>query len=602
MDKKKLLLDSVFSETKEELINLAEIDEGATACLDILNKLPFHLQPEFIRELATTHNPKLINFFNLVARETTGSLKKAAERALLKMSFLGYKIDSQPLNYCMQGMQVFASSTRLQGACMLMFINEKDNGLYEAHYFQLKFNHLGIADYFYQSVSSKKELLIVVKNEGLVPLNFCEGQRLLLDAYNQNLRFKTKVATGFSKYKYILKINNDCQKNIDCKKIIEKVREKVTDKKIVNAYLLALKNMDASLAYDLSTEKLQKNFQKRERFLENWHHPFKECRLLKSFISANHYENKYAYFSVKLVFSDESDCLKAAYLKICLQEIKEHYYIDHVEIEKIELIDASGEENPLNYNIYAVIYKVNDIQIIKDVFERNNDIDLVGEREEADCYKWFKNINPLEKGIDFLQNIYGEFILTKDELIVYAPSLKNLSEITIYLQKNIPAANLMFQNKAMCNIRDIYSVLISGEKFSLNSVFTEQESYLIPQDTLSKWRDFCIRKATEKYKIDEEIEVFNLSYQGKPIEVIFFEKTAQINIFSDNLQKIREGLNLPQENVYKIRNLFKNAGQEDRWHRLKIIRVLKQDKLTRHYIQSDSVSYMANKFRLIYFS
>ena len=241
MNKNKLYLKETYYELVKELSELIEHEGAESTCLNFMEQLPEEIQVNLIRHLAKTNNPKLIPFLQLVKKELAGEVKKEAQKTLVKLCSLGYNIE--PMEYTdipFDKVKCFVSPTRLRGNCILVFL-VKTSQEYQAHYFVLLFNHLGVKEYFHHRSFRENELLANIKRMHLVPVDIVEGVHLLKEAYLHNQRHGTKAARSFFQYKNFLgKISGLSE--INHQRLVYKLHEgEIKPFNIINAYLLALK-------------------------------------------------------------------------------------------------------------------------------------------------------------------------------------------------------------------------------------------------------------------------------------------------------------------------------------------------------------------------
>ncbi|MDK2822729.1 MAG: hypothetical protein PWP71_647 [Clostridia bacterium] len=591
----------VYSELAKELIFLAELDGAQATCLNIIGNLPFDIQHKIIIDLARANNPKLIPFFQLVAKEMEGEIKKAACRVLKKYEYLGYEIkplDTEQLP--MKNLLAFASQSRLEGTCVLLFLIEGKNE-FQAHYFVLAFNHLGIKEYFQHRSVSKSEILNGIEKHNLVTLNFFEAQQLLLDAYQQNRKFGTKVANGFSQYQHLLNKNFDSTSKCyyDC--LTKLSRNKLSPWRLINAYLLALKNMDATLIYDISAPVLQMKFGKRNEFLKNWVHPFDKYTFIKSIPKKWQKNGNKITSQMQLVACNENDELKKIDLDFELLKIEDNWFISNVIVSGFSTLDNTDPLNPLNYKVYTNIYKINSLSTLRNFFDNWELVHLTGELEGGVCYKWFKTSDPIEEGIDISKEVYGEFILTNHELIIFGGSLKNVTEIGYYLVKNIKdikGINLELTMRNLCTVREVYQV-VENSQLLLSESLKKNYIYYIPPSGYQKWYKYCKDYHNEVYVLDKNIRAFQIRNDNKILEVIFHKDHAFICSFNTSLEDVKKYLDIPQTEILTITNMLDVTYGVNKWNYLKLINNLKQEPVTSVYVPGCSKKEIARRLGLI---
>lgn len=489
----------------------------------------------------------------------------------------------------------YISATRCKGYCTLMFLVKNAEGGLGAHYFKLKFNHVGIKDYYYYEELSKEALIQIIDKQDLYPLHIGDAKLILQDAYLQSCRYEKRLPGDPNKYMGLLRL----RENDKCKRSILKLQENLqTFPRIINAYLLALKNLDLALMYDLATDSLQRVYGERECFIKKGRHALQDYTLLKSEIIKFQKKGKDSLIEVQLIATDAEDNLNKIDTEFKILEIDEGYLIADVHIKKMVVIEPKDHLNPLNYVVYTKVYQINEPALIKKIFEQDAHIHITGELEDQICYKWFKSVDNLEVGIDVLEHIYGEFILTKQELIIYSHNLRNLSEICFYLKDNLPKESLSFSNKAKCDVRSIYQLLLDNKKFSEDEKIKSQKSYIISEAYFAKWHIYCLQNCCKSY-FDKNMTTFNLKHGDNLIEIILYKKNGIINLFDNDLEKTSKELNFPQDKLYDIKELTTNMNSSENWIHLKVIKELNQNKLTQVYKNISSIKELANQYNLV---
>jgi len=255
---------------------------------------------------------------------------------------------------------------------------------------------------------------------------------------------------------------------------------------------------------------------------------------------------------------------------------------------------------PVNFKVYTSVFLVNNYQKVQNFFQNKEQIHLTGEFENGLCYKWFQSSDPLEKGIDISQGVYGEFILTEKELIVFGANLANVTELTYFLlEKLIDNKGVTCQLKVrdLCTIREVYQV-INNSSYLLASYLAErQSSFFIPPYDYQVWYSYCQKVGKEESFSNNKIRVFHIFYQNKVLEVIFHENFGLINLFNSSLQEVRKYLKLPTWEIYNLQNFAKDTN--NKWFKLKLIRLLAQDNLTKAYTPYQNSQQLAQDLELI---
>jgi hypothetical protein len=590
---------TIFNELINELIVLAEMEGAQSTCLNIIENTPVEIQIKIIQSLAKTNNPKLIPLFQMLAREMEGEVQKLTQIALRKYQYLGYEIKLfAPQEIKAGDIEAFTSLTRLEGACILVFIHHFE-GKYHAYYFSLALNSLGIKEYFQYSSIHKEDLLNIIEKQNLRKIDFSLAQRLLKDAHSQNMRFGTKAASGFSQYKFLFNINQE--KGINSIELSELFNGELKPEQIINIYFFALKNMDSALVYDLVGPKLQEKFGSRDDFIAKWKNPLQKCTFIKS-VPLDWEENQSFYHRrYHLIVGNENDELQKYDFYFVLEK-GENWRISEVKIECFRPIGYNDPLNPLNYQVYASVYKINNGSLLNKIFDSWNQVHLTGEFEGGNCYKWFKTGNVLNIGIDVARDIYSEFILTNQELIIFNSNLQNLTEVGYFFQEQVLQKNydikIQLLVKGPCRVRDVYRV-ITEKDFSLGDhlAMTNNIYYLELKDNHEYWHSLFLKAAEKKYSIKEKVLVFELK-EGS-IEVLCYDKHSFIFAYNDSENIIERKWPDLWKSLNDISYDRGNRDEKEKWLYYKLINNLKKDPLTRIFIPQDLQLEMAKKMRLI---
>ena len=605
MSKNELYFKGIYQELVKKLSELVEQEGAESTCLNILEQLPEDIQINLLRHLANTNNPRLVPFLQLVNKELTGEVKKEAQKILVKLCSLGYNIESLEItDFALEKIKCFVSPTRLRGNRILVFLVKTDQE-YQAHYFVLLFNHLGVKEYFHHRSFKEDELLANIKRMQLVPVDIVEGLHLLKEAYQQNQRHGTKAARGFFQYKKLLEKISELSK-INHQKLVYKLHEsEIQPFNIINAYLLALKNMDAALIYDLSTAKLQKKLGTRAQFLLNWCHPLEKYLFIKSVFEQSVMKGNQISQQIGLIACTENEELRKITFWFELVKINQEYYIDNVEIKGIRSLSIDDPLNPLNALVYAAVFNFTCLETIEKFLQEQEDIHVTGEFAGGVCYKWFRTEDPIEKGIDISKDVYGEFILTSKEFILFGEDLKNVTEITYLLADKLKQTkelvSLQLKGKGLFPVKDIYQIISNPEILLTDVIVKQNSSYFIPSIGYENWYEYCQNFAnkTSTVMFDGEVKVFHLKDNKNTIEIIFHEGYGVINLLGNSLNQARDTFNFPEVKIFSVRDLLNNQDDKESWLRVRLISILNKDPLAKMYIPLYSPGRMARRLNLV---
>jgi len=592
---------NIYSELAKELLILTELDGAQSTCLNIIENLPSDIQLKIVVNLSKTNNPKLIPLFQLISREIEGEVQRIAAKTLRKFGYLGHKVSPLVLSeFNFLDVQAYVSPSRLQGSCILVLIMKIDKD-YHAYYFSLAFNHLGIKEYFQYTSSSKEELVKIIQKQNLISINYFSAQRLLQDAYKQNQRFGTKIASGFTQYKHLLSNNEKVEDDENSKEFQRLLTKGHTPERLVNAYFLALKNMDAPLIYDLAAPGLQKEFGDRNEFLANWVHPFEKYSFIKSIPLGWTIGENNASCQCQVIGSNESDELKKIDFNLDFEKIGDQWHVSGVKIECLSSISDGDPLNPLNYKVFAGVYSISNYNIIKSTFDNWDKVHVTGEFDGGICYKWFKTTNSLDTGLDISKDIYGEFIITNNELIIFSGSLKNVTEICYSFQELIQGINnsVHLAVKGLCLVRDVYRV-ITDTKFTLAKRLAEKNYiYYLSFHDYQYWYNLIREEADERYFLGSKIQVFEIKKENYLVEALIYRNHIFIFSYGGKIEKWRKSFPVAESNIIEIDSGWEQRDEKGKWHYCKLVSNLKKDPYTKFFVPQGSQLEMAKKMKIL---
>ncbi|KJS87400.1 MAG: hypothetical protein JM58_04420 [Peptococcaceae bacterium BICA1-8] len=592
---------NIYSELAKELLVLTELDGAQSTCLNIIENLPSDIQLKITINLSKTNNPKLIPLFQLISREMEGEIQRIAVKTLRKFEYLGHKASPlDPLQFSFLDVQAYVSPSRLQGSCVLVFMMKMEKE-YNAYYFSLAFNHLGIKEYFQHTSSNKEELLKIIEKQNLRSINYFSAQTLLQDAYKQNQRFGTKVASGLSQYKHFLTNNTKVEAKENSRELLRLSAKEVTPERLINAYFLALKNMDAALVYDIAAPSLQNKFGDRDDFLANWVHPFEKYSFIKSIpLGWINGENN-ASCQYQIIGSNENDELKKIDFNFDLEKNNEQWCIAGVKIECFSPINDGDPLNPLNYKVFAGVYSISNYINIKSTFDNWDKVHVTGEFDGGICYKWFKAGDPVDKGLDISSDIYGEFILTNNELIIFSSSLKNVTEICYFFQELLQDANksVHLAVKGLCHVRDVYRVITDTEFTLAKELKEKNHIYYLSFQDYQYWHNLIRDAADERYFLGSKIQVFEIKKENALVEAIIYRNHIFIFSYGEKLEKWGKTFSVAENNIVDITSGWEQGDEKGKWHYYKLVSNLKKDPYTKFFVPQGSQLEMAKKMRIL---
>lgn len=327
--------------------------------------------------------------------------------------------------------EAYASLDRLEGKCDLLLIyhakNRRKRKEPEVYRLTLCFDHEGIREHRIKTLYWFKQGTETNRFE-YRPLSITEAAALLQDAYLQNQRFNTPAAEGYSRHAALLECDIP---DIQRRELLRRLsNQRLSSRMLVNVYLAALRRMDNALLYDLSSPKRQECLGGRREFILKYGEEYREIIFIRSGISRMKKEGDTLLTDVfALVITPQEEIMRVSY-HLRLISVDGEYCIDDFTETGREILQGDHPENPFNYKVHCFVYdlEIQAADAIRDWLDFDEELFLTGELENALIYKWLKRQDKPWEEYNLYDSIFGEFILSEKQLIVYARKPANLVE------------------------------------------------------------------------------------------------------------------------------------------------------------------------------
>ncbi|MFZ5753242.1 MAG: hypothetical protein ACOY3J_03290 [Bacillota bacterium] len=564
-------------------------NEAIGACLKALGELREEYQSLFLSELSQTRDRRLVPFFMEVVRQCEGPLKDCAEYALMRLAPerpAGWETASQERRF----LKAFASRDRFEGKCTLTVVwtSGETKPVIEAQHFLLNFNHVGIKEYYckkhptpgsygkstrgtcsYHTLAgmAKEKVREEEAAGNFQELTLLEAAALLQDAYGQNLRFNTQPAPGISDYGGLLQYETD---HLIRRELIHKFYgSHLTARTLGNIYLRGLKNMDAALLYDLSSQERQAALGERSQFIFNYGEELKNYTFLRTQVTGLEKEQGKILLSAYVIVNTPQDEIVKISYNLTLVKVKNYYYyVDKfAEIGRQELAN-SDSDNPLNYRVFCSAYHISSVKKIQDWLESQKDILLTGEFESGYCYKWLTGERSAVNSYDITDGIVGEFILRERELLIYAKNPVELVQVEERI-KNDLSRHLTLQDKYYLPVQDVYRTVVYHN--CLDRVLLENYSDGSVSKGRANWAVFYVedykkclyqlqQRTINRLQLDNHTwylwikdKISPSTLMTKQVEYYLAKHWVKVNVFNGTLEEELRELDIPvTEIIYGI--------------------------------------------------
>ncbi|NLK51208.1 MAG: hypothetical protein GX295_02005 [Syntrophomonadaceae bacterium] len=451
----------------QDLVTMMENEENYPLALELIDQLPTELQTVFLENLSSVRQVELARFFWLIADEFEDEVQKAAQRALEKYRLAGLSVDEWKIvrpPFPQKLFMALASRTRLLGQVSLVMAWEQPKNMLDVWYFILKYDPRGIMRYLRVMNLSKEGFLEEHDPEetGIVEISFAEARHLLLEAYQHNLAGGIPAARPISQYRDWLVGESELQPEE-----IEALTFKLSDKKLkpqhaVNAFFVAMRNGDWGLIYDLASRNSVVRRQPRKEYVMQHlnQDDYREIFFLQSNIESQLVQRKNAELQACLTINEEEQVEEHKY-KFNLTTEGSGWKIRQVKKIGSRELDEDDPYNPVNYEVYCALYEVVDDKEVQKFLDELPEVELYTELETGLHYRWPRYRDLLEEGIDVASSIFGEFILTDNELLINSRDRRDVDAICSLLEEQVTGA-VRYQQQYYVDIDLVYTIL-SGE-------------------------------------------------------------------------------------------------------------------------------------------
>ena len=358
--------------------------------------------------------------------------------------------------------QAFASQDRVEGRCTLIILWKTSGNKRELaeHTYVLHFNHEGIKEQRIGKISRAAHLFR--RNDtsfDYAQLTYLEAAALIQDAWQQNTRFKTAPGEGQHDF-YLLGQNTA---GVDRKVLFNKIApHKYGPRAIVNIYLSAIRRMDNSLLYDISSFNRQHILGDRTEYILKCNEEYVDYSCLRSGIKAIGRSGKNVILSAYAIFSTREEEMIKINFQVVIIKHDEQYYIDDFKVLNQEALNDGHPDNPLHYPVFCSVYGLSNRETVEDWLERASNIFLTGEIKDSSCYKELKERINSWQDFNIADRIIGEFILTADKLIVFAKKPGDLARAEKSAARHVDS-HMRRYAKYYLPVRELYGAVLSND-------------------------------------------------------------------------------------------------------------------------------------------
>jgi len=361
--------------------------------------------------------------------------------------------------------KAFVTQGRADGTCRLYVLWQKGKQrktLLIQNYL-LCFNHHGLKEY---QVEEVRDLSLQGWLNRLdckvVNISLAEAASLIQDAAEQNKRFHTRIPQGLSSNHPLLEFDT---LGVDHSKLSYRLLPRPMDVRMfTNLYLSAWRRLDRSLLYDLAHPEKQQALGSRSEYLRDGEDGLSSWTFLRTGlneIKTQGRRNMVTAYAV--VCTPQDELLRISYQLEILEEKGRYSLLEFKELER-ENLSALHPDNPLNYQVYATLYRHSCKEEIESWLAQQSGVFLAGELTSGEVYKWLNGgPDPWEEYV-FSQSISAELYLTSKELLVFSQKPEKLAGIIRLLAEDLPG-KVMIQGQYHLNISQLYAKLLAAQEW-----------------------------------------------------------------------------------------------------------------------------------------
>jgi len=443
---------------------MVETEESYPLALEAIDQLPIPLQAMLIENLSSVHAAPLARFFWLVAEEYSGDVQKSARRALEKFRLAGLPLDDWRIagpRYPRHLFAAYASKSRIQGQITLVMAWRQLNQKLDVRYFVLKFGPEGVSRYFAvndQSVEAFQDEQKQRQQE-MVPISYEEACYLLQEAFQYNLEPGRHAARPVFQYRQWLE--QPCRLG---EQAVGELTQRLTGnlltpRQTANAYYLAEAHGDWGLLYDLAAARTTIRRQYRWEYQQQQiMQKLSPRTYLKTRVLAEEIRKKSAELQVQLILEEEDKLLRRVQNIRLVQEAA-GWRVAQVEDVLQQPLAEHDPANPLNYEVFCALYDMQESAAVRSFLSELPEVQLFGDFPTGTHYRWNQNTDPLVEGIDFAGNIFAEFILADDEMLVIAQERATLDGVCNLVERYLSDAVVRYRQQYHLDVSLAYAVL-----------------------------------------------------------------------------------------------------------------------------------------------
>jgi hypothetical protein len=341
-----------------------------------------------------------------------------------------------------------------KGELIILWRNSNKSKQVAAYRLKVSFNHEGVQRCRTGMMQKHEIDYSFAQARYCTMLTLPEAVSLLQDAHAQNLRYANLPAAEQESYQFILEYSTAA---LDRTALTHRLLgNKMSLHAFVNVYLAAFRRMDTALLYDCSGVGRRKRLGPRESFILTYGEAYNGMTFLRSSLaSIEIYSDFYSVDAFFVVITPEEEIMKIKFSLIIKECGGGQYCVERFTEISREILDGEHPDNPFNYWIHCSVFKIGHENNIINWLNNESGVLLTGETESCCVFKWlYDAVNP-EQDFNINDKILAEYIVQKDELIIFAKKPYNLLQAEKKAAECAPDC-LKLQKKYYMPVQQLY--------------------------------------------------------------------------------------------------------------------------------------------------
>lgn len=436
-----------------------------------------------------------------------------------------------------QFFSAYMTKTRLSGFCKVALI-QTINGYYDMELFELHFDRRGVNNHKITQTIYQDDVTAFLVQGQYELITYQQALILIRDSSLQNYKYNYHVE-ALERNKSI-HLQRATYREMQDDQGLFYVGASLTKEETINCVLNAIQNKDASLLYELLSQEKRAAEVSKDLFVIGWNHELEDIGFIKSdivFKEINLGEYQVTIFILGL--NSEKRLIQIELLAMLVEEA-DGYKIDRILTVDSQSVDKDKVLNSTTAKQFVGVFEVTDWEKVSCYLQSQKQILLSGEFKLGGCYKWLKDQDVLQDGVDLDAHYFVQMILTKKQLLVYSANLFTVNEAVSMLEVELNKS-IFLNSKCLTDIGELYqSTLLEKGLYPQGAEKLEMQ-YFISGEHYETVLKLCFQASKmHAFHYTDEALGFYQQLDGDCLEILFKDNNVLINCFSKTLEMLAE--------------------------------------------------------------